>query len=322
MQTTNNVTERSSAIETAQGKTSRSYQHAILASKRVRWALDADVLRGRNLEGDYKYLPDGLSLITSLDFLSDAERRMASRVQGRSYANIFGLSERFINAKVLELGRDRALEDQVAVEALVRFSDEEIKHQELFRRIEELADQAMPAGYRFVPTPNEVARAVLSKSTWAVLALTLHIELFTLAHYRHSIEKDDALSPLWKDVFRFHFLEESQHAVIDELELMREHARLGVMEIDSAVDDFIALVGAVDGILQAQAKADAEYFFTLVGRPLTEGERHTIGASFLKAYRYQYITSGLQMTRFADVLGGLITEAQNARVNAALAPLF
>jgi hypothetical protein len=306
----------------AQHISALTYQRAILNSKKVRWDLEADVLRGRKLDGDHKYLPDGLSLIASLDFLSEAERRLASRVQGRSYANIFGLVERFINTKVLELGKDHALEEQDALEALVRFSDEELKHQELFRRIEQLADQAMPPGYRFVPAPNEVARAVLSKSTWAVLALTFHIELFTLAHYRHSIEKDDELSPLWKDVFRYHFLEESQHAAIDEVEWLREHERLDAGERDRGVDDLIALVGAVDGILQVQAKADAEYLLALIARPLGDAERDTIRAWFLKAYRYQYITSGLQMTRFADVLRGLITEPQRARVDAALAPLF
>ncbi len=49
---------------------------------------------------------------------------------------MFGLVERFIAAKVLEVGRDHALGDQVALEALVRFTDEELKHQELFRRLE------------------------------------------------------------------------------------------------------------------------------------------------------------------------------------------
>ncbi len=68
---------------------------------------------------------------------------------------------------------------------------------------------------------NAVAQAVLGASTWAVLALTLDIELFTQAHYRASIEPDANLSPLWKDVFLFHWREESQHAILDELELLR-----------------------------------------------------------------------------------------------------
>src|SRR3954469_3008049 len=195
-----------------QPTSSTPYLRAVLASKRARWELDHDVLRGRSLEQEHKYLPDGLSLAHTLKFLSPSERRFMSQVQGRSYANIFGLVERFINAKVLELSQHHFFGDQVALEALVRFSDEELKHQELFRRVEQLAAKGMPEGYRFLPEPNEVARAVLAKSSGAVLALTCHIELFTLVHYKRSIEPDAELSPLFKDILMFHWKEESQHA--------------------------------------------------------------------------------------------------------------
>lgn len=301
--------------------TAHPYRRIIISSKKARWDIDADVIRGRTLAGDQKFLPDGLSLVAGLDFLNDAERRFVSRVQGRSYANIFGLVERFINTKVLELGQRYGLDDQNALEALVRFSDEELKHQEMFRRVERLAADVMPPGYRFIPSPNEVAQAVLSKSTWSVLALTCHIELFTLAHYRHSIDPDQALSPLWKDVFLHHFKEESQHAKLDELEWMREDARISDAERDDAVDDLIALVGAVDNILQAQSRADADYFLASI-RELTDPQTTTVRDLFLKAYRYQYITSGLQMTRFPEILHKVITNTQRARVEAALAPLF
>ena len=69
--------------------------------------------------------------------------------------------------------------DKTAMRALLRFADEEVKHQQLFRRIEELTAKAMPADYRFTADPDEVAAFVLSMSDWAVLALTLDIELFT-----------------------------------------------------------------------------------------------------------------------------------------------
>lgn len=92
------------------------------------------------------------------------------QVQGLTYANMFGLGERFIGAKMLEISRDRSLGDQTAPEALVRLTDEELKHQELFRCIEALAGRRMPAGYRFEVSPNDVAGFVLGKCTWAALA--------------------------------------------------------------------------------------------------------------------------------------------------------
>ena len=298
------------------------YLRVVAASKRARWDIDHDVLQGRALDLAHKYLPDGLSMAHTLDFLSGSERRFMSQVQGRSYANIFGLVERFINAKVLEVSRDYWFGDQVALEALVRFSDEELKHQELFRRVEALAAAGMPAGYHVVPDANGVAHVVLGKSTWAVLGLTCHIEIFTQVHYRKSIDPDDGLSALWKDVFLYHWKEESQHAILDELEWVREDEKLDDDARDRAVTDLIDLVVAVDGILQAQAGADAEYFIGVGARDYTVDERNAIRATILKAYRWQYIVSGVQDGRFLGILLSLVTEAQAERITKALAPLM
>jgi hypothetical protein len=298
------------------------YARCIDASKRVRWDIDKDVIRGRRLDVRQKFLPDALSKVSRFDVLSNAEKLFLGQIQGRTYANIFGLVERYINCKVLEVSRDHWLGDQVALEALVRFSDEELKHQELFRRIEQLAAADMPPGYRFLPDPNEVARAVLSKSTWAVLALTCHIELFTLVHYRESIEPEDNVSPLFKDVFLYHWKEESQHAILDELEWRREHAKLTPAQIDAGVDDLIALVGAVDGILQVQANADVDYFLGICDGGLYEENIERLRRGMLAAYRWQYIVSGVQLPRFQKILGSLITESQFKRIGTALGPIM
>lgn len=116
-------------------------------SKRVRWDIEKDVVRGHSFDGAYKFLPDRLSQVDQIDFLSPAEERYLSQIQGRTYANVFGLVERFINAKVLELSRDYWMGDQVALEGLVRFCDEELKHQELFRRIQVKVAEILPDGY-------------------------------------------------------------------------------------------------------------------------------------------------------------------------------
>ena len=222
------------------------YARCVEVSKRVRWDIDQDIIRGRRFDTAHKFLPDGLSLADAFTTLSAGEKRFVSQIQGRTYANIFGLVERFINAKVLELSEDHWFGDQVALEALVRFSDEELKHQALFRRIDTMAGEVLPDGYRFDVDPNGVAHAVLGKSTWAVLALTLDIELFTQLHYRQSIEPDNELSELFKDVFLYHWKEESQHAILDELEWVRHDAGLTAEQRDRAVDEFIELVAAVE----------------------------------------------------------------------------
>jgi len=298
------------------------YAKVIANSKRVRWDIDHDVIRSRRFDLAKPFLPTGLSLVNELSFLAPDDQRLLSQVQGRSYACLFGLVERFIGAKVLEVSRQHALGDQVAMEALVRMADEELKHQELFRRLEALMADDMPGGYVLAAEPNAVAAAVLSKSTWSVLALTLDIELFTLAHYRASIEPHDGLCELWKDVFRAHWIEESQHAVLDELEFLREDARLNAAERDAAVGDLIDLVVAVDAILQAQARADAIYFDSIATGRYTDAQRAAVAEGIVKAYRWQYIVSGVTEPRFQKVLFGVLDEQQKARVTAALHPLL
>ena len=318
-QTVANVEPRSSVAQIA--KLDR-YARCVTVSKRVRWDIDKDVIRGRRFDFGKKFLPDGLSLVHELPFLSEDGKRLLSQIQGRTYANMFGLAERFIAAKVMEVSRDHCLGNQSALEALVRFTDEELKHQELFRRIEALTAEGMRHGYEFTPTPNEVASVVLSKSTWAVLGLTLHIELFTQEHYRQSIEPDADLSELYKDVMFYHWREESQHAILDELEWLREDERISADERDRGVDDLIALVGAVDGILQAQAAADSRYFAVVSNGSVGGAKLERVHATVLKAYRWQFIVSGLQQSRFNEVLTGLITPAQQERIGQALAPIM
>jgi hypothetical protein len=122
-------------------------------------------------------------------------------------------------------------------------------------------------------------------------------------------------------VFLYHWKEESQHAMLDELEWVRHDAGLTAEQRDRAVDEFTDLVAAVDSILQAQAKADAGYFAANCGRPVDDAEKRAIEDAFLKAYRWQYIHSGAQHPQFGKVLSSLITEDQGRRIQAALATL-
>ncbi|WP_019580151.1 MULTISPECIES: diiron oxygenase [Pseudomonas] len=298
------------------------YAQMVRSSKKAEWQIDRDLLQDRSFDFSRKFLPDGLSQIDRLTFLVEAEARLLSQIQGRTYAYIFGLVERFISAKMLDQGRAHVFDDQLALEALVRFSNDEIKHQELFRRMETMIGSQLPAGYRQVADPNDVARAVLAASTWSVLALTCHIELFVQAHYAQSIAPREELCPLFKDVFKFHWKDESRHVVLDELEWKAEHAKLSPAECDLAVNDLIALVAAVDAILQAQSASDADYFIRSVSRPFSVDKTAQIHACLLSAYRWQYIISGVQHPHFGRLLTRMTTPAQMARIQTALAPIM
>jgi hypothetical protein len=154
-----------------------------------------------------------------------------------------------------------------------------------------------------------------------VLALTCCVELFTQAHYRESIEPDDELSDLYRDIFRFHWLEECQHAVMDEIEWSREDRSLSATERERAVNELIELIGRLDQLLRAQAASDAAYFLRLCEREFTAAEQRLIREGVLRAYRWQYIASGAGHPHFRKVFEGLASRAQVQRFNAAIEAL-
>jgi hypothetical protein len=117
-------------------------------------------------------------------------------------------------------------------------------------------------------------------------------------------------------------MEESQHAVIDEIEWRAEDARLDDEARTRAVGDLIDLVSAVDGILEARSVADAAYFIAHARPTFTTEEGARIRETLLRAYRYQYIGSGVERTRFTHILKELLSPSQLDRVVAAVAPLL
>jgi hypothetical protein len=77
---------------------------------------------------------------------------------------------------------------------------------------------------------------------------------------------------------------------------------------------------AIDGVLQAQARADSAYF-TSHGT-FTPAHEQPIRDTVLKAYRWQYIVSGIQEGTFVGHLQAMVTPEQFARITGALAPLL
>jgi hypothetical protein len=163
---------------------------------------------------------------------------------------------------------------------------------------------------------------VLSKHTGAVLLLTAVIEWFVQLHYLTCFKDDDTLDPFSKHIFKSHWLEESQHARMDHLETLRAFRGMTDMEKDQAIDDLITLVGAVDGLLQTQARLDVENLQQVLGRTLGKGEQQEVLASVLAAKRYTFIESGVTHPNFQELFGLVTTPAQQRKVQEALASVL
>jgi hypothetical protein len=71
-----NVLQRAVQVDT------RCYSQCIEASKRIRWDIDKDVMRERQLDFSKKFLPDGLSRVHQLEFLSEEEQKLSRTERG------------------------------------------------------------------------------------------------------------------------------------------------------------------------------------------------------------------------------------------------
>ncbi|HTY80916.1 MAG TPA: diiron oxygenase [Candidatus Bathyarchaeia archaeon] len=294
-----------------------AYADCLEKSYRVNWKI-GDVIGGRWFDAERRWLPARLSAAGRAPGLSPEERVKLSHVEMGAYAHLFGYVEEFIAPMMGTRARDFALDDRPAFDALTNFAAEEVKHMHLFREMRAAVDGAIGFPLALLPGASDVARVVLGKDIRAVLLLTDAIEWMTQLHYLAGFKDDEALDPFTKHVFKCHWLEESQHARMDHLETLRAYEGPGRENTDAAVDDLIALVGAVDGLLQTQAGLDVDNFERYLGRPLGVTKRTEVHAAVLAAKRYTFIESGVTHPTFQELFQQVTTPAQQARVQAAL----
>ena len=147
--------------------------------------------------------------------------------------------------------------DETRLWSLLRFAEEEVKHQEMLRR----AVDQFEAGFRvtcgLVPGREEVAEVVLDASPLTALLLTSMIEWFTQLHYTEHVQDRAELDELFRDILRFHWIDESRHARMDSLLIDEIAGELTTDDREQAIDQLLELGGAVDGLLGQQIELDS-----------------------------------------------------------------
>jgi hypothetical protein len=298
-----------------------AYATSLENSFKVAWTLD-EVLGTKRFDLSKRWQPASLSGADALDFLDAREQRELTHVELAAYAHLFGYVEEFIAPMVGGLAREHELERRDAFDALTNFAAEEVKHMTLFRRVRDRVQEQLGLQLALVQDEVATARFVLGKRRAAALLLTSSIEWMTQRHYLESFKDDATLDPLVKEIFKAHWLEESQHAQLDHLETVRAFASLSASERDGAIDDLIELVAGVHGLLVQQVGHDIANLSARLGRDFTELERFQLHASLLRAKRWTFLTSGVTHPRFQELFTSVTTPPQRARVEAALARLL
>lgn len=297
------------------------YRETLAASQRVNWRIE-DIIGGdKRLDFSKAFMPESLSRVENLNFLTLGEKRILNQIKGHTYLQIFGLVEEFILPFVLDHVRASLVDtDDYRVRAFLQFAGEEAKHIQLFKTFTAEFHENFPTECAVVGPPSEVAKAVLAHQPLAVALLILHIEWMTQRHFTDSMKDNQELDRQFKSLLKHHWLEEAQHAKLDTLMVEALAKGMSDEEIEKAVDEYLEIGAFLDGAMKQQAIFDLEAFERASGRLLTASEGEKFIARQHQANRWTYIGSGMTHPRFLETLGKL-SPAQRRRIEA-VAPAF
>jgi hypothetical protein len=270
------------------------------------WTVE-DCFRGRDFDFARPFLPERIAGVDPIGCLGDNEKRLLNQIRGNSYCHIFAFVEEYIVPLVMDRARSDVYGDETRLWSLLRFAEEEVKHQEMLCRAVAQFQAGFGVECGLVPGREEVARVVLDVSPLAALLLTSMIEWFTQLHYTEHVRDRTELDELFRDILRFHWIDESRHARMDSLLIDEVAGELSIDEREQAIDQLLGLGGAVDGLLAQQVELDIDALGQAAGRTFTDDERDEIHTHQRRAYRWTFLVSGLEHPNFVRIVDRLTT---------------
>lgn len=288
----------------AQLKLKFDYNFVLEASKKNSWKL-SDVLNDEDsLNFNKLFLPKGLVSTSNLTFLSEEEQLSLNHIMGNSYLCFFEFIEEYIVGLMLRFTDQRKEEEEDALkrEVTERFAQEEIKHQELFKKFKHLFIRGFKSPCRFLDTAKTVANNILGESLLAVLLITLHLECETQGHYLEIVKDNDDLDVLFCKLLRYHWLEEVNHTKVDLLEINEVLRDATAEEIETGLNEYYGLLLSVDELCLEQAKYDLDNLSVHLVRKFSSEEEKELLNWIHNSLRKAFIGYGLNYKPLQDVI--------------------
>ncbi len=283
---------------------SYSYADCLSNSLKSTWSIE-DCFQGRDFDFSKRFLPDRIAGVDDIGCLSEDEKLKLNQIRGNSYCHIFAFVEEYIIPMVLDHARDDVYGDETRLRYLLRFAEEETKHQATFNQAMDQIQAGLGVSCGVISGREQVAEVVLGKSRLAALLLTSVIEWFTQLHYLEHVRDDEDLDELFRDILKLHWVEESQHAKADSLLIDEFAGDLSAEEREGAVDELVELGMAIDGLLAQQIDMDIEALEAATGRRFSDDEKEEIRSRQRRAYRWTFLVSGLEHPKLVQIVNDL-----------------
>jgi hypothetical protein len=176
-------------MEVRQGFTrGLDYAAVVAASERVAWRV-GEIFDGRTFDPSEAIVPASWTGTQHLAFLDARAQRTLNHCRAFSYVHLLGHFEEFAPVHLSNVIRDTRHDDRAQLRALMRFGDEELKHQQLFREAERVLDESCghAFGRWFEADKTRLAAMtsqILEHDPLAIYLMVLALEWGTQRHQR------------------------------------------------------------------------------------------------------------------------------------------
>lgn len=276
-------------------------------SEKVAWNVD-DVFRGRSFDASKAIVPAPWVGTAALSFLEEQDHLTLNHCRAFSYVHLLCNFEEFAPPHLTEVAGEVWHGDRTHLRALFRFSEEELKHQQLFRRAERVLEES--CGYSFGRYFDEQKRrvadltnALLGYGALPRFLILLAIEWGTQRHYVESVrdQKAERGDPLYADILKAHWTEEAQHTKSDTFEIARLASEMSQAEINACFDDLAAIGRLTEAVFVRQADKEVETLERVSQRRLPNIERAVLRDTLYRSLSNIVGATGLTHPRFAQV---------------------
>lgn len=288
-----------------------AYDRCVAASEQVAWTVE-EVIAGRTFDLSVPLLPEALARTRDVPSLSEADRLMLNHIRANSYMHLFAFFEEIVPPLLSRLAGDDLHGGKARLRGLLRFADEEFKHQALFERAQLSLSAELRAPCQRISGAADVARIVNQNEPLAVVLVVGLFEWMTQTHYVQFVQenKTERLDPLFGHILRAHWVEEAQHAKIDALEVAALVQTLTPAARDSAVAQFFELGGAVLNLVADQMRLDVETLECAIERRFEKEEKQQLILQQTRAGHDAFVGMGLRHPNFLAILEDVSSEAR------------
>ena len=279
-----------------------SYSAILKDAANITWRVQDLIGGDKRLDFSKPFLPETIAHTQAISCLNPDEQLILNHIRGNSYLHLFGLVEEFILPLVVNHVQFIGCETIEATQAYLCFAQEESKHIHLFRQFA----TAFAAGFGFrcevIGPPRAIADFVLQHSPLGVALVTLHIEWMTQRHFLDSVRSNyhELLDPQFCSLLKHHWQEEAQHARLDTLMVQYLGQKLNDAAIETAIDDYIAIIQYLNEGLKAQVQLDIASLEMPIARTLTAPCREEIRQIQEFSYQKAFLISGITHPNFVQ----------------------